>query len=171
MIDLDDRIKEAKAAAKAAAKSLAQARTQSRVERKRRAHLVRKAGQLSAQDLERIAVLKRTGWWHPSSGEAIVPAISEEQEHQDRDSSVAGGAKSVTASSSGSGSSTGANATGRANPVSYVTARTGRVRRVSTDDHTVAEDEDGNFNLMPDDGAPLAIAQVSDLEQEQPTED
>ena len=60
VIDLDDRIKEAKAAAKAAAKSLAQARTQARVERKRRAHLVRKAGQLSAQDLKRIAVLKRT---------------------------------------------------------------------------------------------------------------
>ena len=54
VIDLDDKIKEAKAAAKAAAKSLAQARTQARVERKRRAHLVREAGQLSAQDLERI---------------------------------------------------------------------------------------------------------------------
>jgi hypothetical protein len=62
VIDLDDRVREAKAAAKAAAKSLAQARTQARVERKRRAHRVRKAGQLSAQDLDRIAVLKRTGW-------------------------------------------------------------------------------------------------------------
>jgi len=43
--DLDDKIRDAKAAAKAAAKSLAQARSQARVERKRRAHLVRKAGQ------------------------------------------------------------------------------------------------------------------------------
>jgi hypothetical protein len=72
-IDLDQNIREAKAAAKRAAKSLAQARAQARSERKRKARLVRKAGQLTPQDLERIAVLKRTGWWDPASGDAVVP--------------------------------------------------------------------------------------------------
>jgi hypothetical protein len=72
-IDLDQNIREAKAAAKRAAKSLAQARAQARSERKRKARLVRKAGQLTPQDLERIAVLKRTGWWDPTSGDAVVP--------------------------------------------------------------------------------------------------
>ena len=61
-IDLDESIKNAQNAAKAAKKALASARSEARSERKKRARLVRKAGQLSAQDLERIAVLKRTGW-------------------------------------------------------------------------------------------------------------
>ena len=67
-IDLDASIQQAQQAAKDAAKALTKARTEARTERKRRARLIRKAGQLSPADLERIAVLKRTGWWDPSTG-------------------------------------------------------------------------------------------------------
>ena len=73
-IDLDDSIKAAQTAAKQASKMLAKARAEARTERKRRARLVRKAGQLSPADLERIAVLKRTGWWDPASGDAAIVA-------------------------------------------------------------------------------------------------
>ena len=61
-IDLDDTIAAARAAAKAAAKALAHARSEARTERKRRARLVRKDSQLSSEDLERIAVLKHSGF-------------------------------------------------------------------------------------------------------------
>ena len=67
-IDLDASIQQAQQAAKEAAKALTKARADARTERKRRARLIRKAGQLSPADLERIAVLKRTGWWDPSTG-------------------------------------------------------------------------------------------------------
>ena len=67
-IDLDTSIQQAQQAAKDAAKALTKARAEARAERKRRARLIRKAGQLSPQDLERIAVLKRTGWWDPATG-------------------------------------------------------------------------------------------------------
>ena len=67
-IDLDTSIKQAQQAARDAAKALTKARAEARTERKRRARLIRKAGQLSPADLERIAVLKRTGWWDPSTG-------------------------------------------------------------------------------------------------------
>ena len=67
-IDLDTTIEQAHQAAKDAAKALTKARAEARAERKRRARLIRKAGQLSPADLERIAVLKRTGWWDPSTG-------------------------------------------------------------------------------------------------------
>ena len=67
-IDLDASIQQAQQAAKDAAKALTKARAEARTERKRRARLIRKAGQLSPADLERIAVLKRTGWWDPSTG-------------------------------------------------------------------------------------------------------
>ena len=75
-IDLDTSIQQAQQAAKDAAKALTKARAEARAERKRRARLIRKAGQLSPQDLERIAVLKRTGWWDPATGtpNASAPA-------------------------------------------------------------------------------------------------
>ena len=75
-IDLDTSIQQAQQAAKDAAKALTKARAEARQERKRRARLIRKAGQLSPQDLERIAVLKRTGWWDPATGtpNASAPA-------------------------------------------------------------------------------------------------
>ena len=76
-IDLDDSIEQAQQAAKNAAKALAKARAEARTERKRRARLIRKAGQLSPADLERIAVLKRTGWWDPSTGTPNVSASAD----------------------------------------------------------------------------------------------
>ena len=60
-IDLDGTIEAAKQAARDAAKALTLARSEARANRKRRARLLNKAATLSAEDLERIAVLKRTG--------------------------------------------------------------------------------------------------------------
>ena len=73
-IDLDVSIQQAQQAAKDAARALTKARAEARTERKRRARLIRKAGQLSPADLERIAVLKRTGWWDPSTSTADASA-------------------------------------------------------------------------------------------------
>ena len=66
-IDLDEHIEAARDAAKAAKKALCKARTDQRNERRKQARLLKKAGQLSPQDLERIAVLKRTGFWDPNA--------------------------------------------------------------------------------------------------------
>ena len=106
-IDLDASIAAAKAAARAASKALAKARAENRAERKKKARLVRKAGQLSAQDLERIAVLKRTGWWDPSTSDAAAPAVN-------GDVSLASGASS-NAGATSSGQSAPSVATGAAN--------------------------------------------------------
>jgi len=166
VIDLDDRIREAKAAAKAAAKSLAQARTQARVERKRRAHLVRKAGQLSAQDLERIAVLKRTGWWDPSSGEAVVPAISDEHAAGDGVSCTAASAAVATSRGSGSASSSSARADGGSHPGDSVTSRPPKRRRKQTDGSNVADvDEEDNVR-MPADELSAAFDEIPNAEEE-----
>ena len=60
-IDLDDSISKAKQAMKAAQKSVAEARKVGRNERRKKQRLLKKAIGLSADDLERIAVLKRCG--------------------------------------------------------------------------------------------------------------
>ena len=60
-IDLDDSISKAKQAMKAAQKSVAEARKIGRNERRKKQRLLKKAIGLSADDLERIAVLKRCG--------------------------------------------------------------------------------------------------------------
>ena len=87
---MDASIKEAKKAAKDAATALAKPRSLARTERKKKARLVRKAAQLSAQDLERIAVLKRTGWWDPSTGEAAVPMTAQANHRQkERETEIA----------------------------------------------------------------------------------
>ena len=60
-IDLDDSISKAKQAMKEAQKSVAEARKVGRNERRKKQRLMKKAIGLSADDLERIAVLKRCG--------------------------------------------------------------------------------------------------------------
>ena len=60
-IDLDDTIAAARAAMQKAQKEVAEARRAARNERRKKQRLVKKAGTLSADDLERIAVLKRCG--------------------------------------------------------------------------------------------------------------
>ena len=60
-IDLDDAIARAQQAMKEAQKSVADARRQGRNERRKKQRLLKKASGLSADDLERIAVLKRCG--------------------------------------------------------------------------------------------------------------
>ena len=65
-IDLDHSINAAKEAAKQAGKDLSKARMVQRNERRKKARLVKKAGQLSSADLDRISVLKRSGFWDPA---------------------------------------------------------------------------------------------------------
>ena len=116
-IDLDDAIAEAREAAKAAGKALTAARAQQRTERKKRARLIKKAGQLTSTDLERIAVLKRSGFWDPESGNATLPgdegdaasaAAHAAGSHGSKEERVGGAA---TPSTGSAGSSTPAGAT------------------------------------------------------------
>ena len=60
-IDLDDSIAAARAAMQKAQKEAAEARRLARNERRKKQRLVKKASTLSADDLERVAVLKRCG--------------------------------------------------------------------------------------------------------------
>ena len=60
-IDLDDEIRRANELASVSRKMLAAARNTSRNNKKAKQRLIKKAGKLSPEDLERIAVLKRCG--------------------------------------------------------------------------------------------------------------
>ena len=75
-IDYDDSIAQARAAMVKAQKDVADARRVARNERRKKQRLVRKAAALSADDLERIAVLKRCGL---SVASTQAPALSVEQ--------------------------------------------------------------------------------------------
>ena len=61
-IDLDAAIRDAAAAMKAAQKKVQEAKTQAKNERRKKQRLLKKAASLNADDLERIAVLKRCGF-------------------------------------------------------------------------------------------------------------
>ena len=73
-IDLDDSIAQAKAAMQKAQKEVAEARRLARNGRRKKQRLVKKAGNLSADDLERIAVLKRCGLVQPTSPPTTAPS-------------------------------------------------------------------------------------------------
>ena len=60
-IDLDEQITQANKLAEVSKKMLSAAKTAQRNQKKQKQRLIRKAGKLSAEDLERIAVLKRCG--------------------------------------------------------------------------------------------------------------
>ena len=72
-IDLDDSISQAKKAMKEAQKSVAEARKIGRNERRKKQRLLKKAIGLSAEDLERIAVLKRCGLQNASPKASDTP--------------------------------------------------------------------------------------------------
>ena len=65
-IDLDDAIAAAQQSFRQTAKCMAKARADARNEKRKKARLFKKAAQLSPMDLERIAVLKRSGMWDPN---------------------------------------------------------------------------------------------------------
>ena len=76
-IDLDDAIAAAQQSFRQAAKCMAKARADARNEKRKKARLFKKAAQLSPMDLERIAVLKRSGMWDPNlQGIYMMPKIS-----------------------------------------------------------------------------------------------
>ena len=68
-IDLDEEIRQANALAAMSRKMLNAARSSSRNNRKAKQRLIRKAGKLSPEDLERIAVLKRCGLFEEDAEE------------------------------------------------------------------------------------------------------
>ena len=75
-IDLDEQITQANKLAEVSKKMLSAARMAQRNQKKQKQRLIRKAGKLSAEDLERIAVLKRCGLYadeqDEGSGSGIV---------------------------------------------------------------------------------------------------
>ena len=74
-------------------------------------------------------------------------------------------AVNATAGGGGSASSAGSSATGRTDPVSKAASQPRKIRGVTTGGRTVAEVEDEDDHRMPDDEPPVALAEVSDLEQ------
>lgn len=77
-IDIDNKIDEAKQAIVAAKRAMSQAKQQQKNERRKKQRLTLKAAQLSPQDLERIAVLKRTGLVRPAEAIQALEAQPEE---------------------------------------------------------------------------------------------
>ena len=69
-IDVDDRIEQAKKKSKEAKAALKKAVHEARNEKRRRSRLMKKAGSLSVEDLQRISQLKRAGLWDPVFGVA-----------------------------------------------------------------------------------------------------
>ena len=67
-IDLDDKIAEAKLKEKLAKAAVKATRAEIRNEKRRRSRLVKKAANLSVEDLEQIAKLKKAGLWDPVYG-------------------------------------------------------------------------------------------------------
>ena len=68
-IDLDEEISEANRLAEVSRKMLQAAKSVQKNNRRTKQRLVRKAGKLSAEDLERMAVLKRCGLYGDQEGE------------------------------------------------------------------------------------------------------
>jgi len=120
--------------------------------------------------LERIAVLKRTGWWDPSSGEAVVPAISDEHAAEDDVSGTAASAAVAATRGSGSASSASARADGGGHPSDSVTSRPPKRRRKQTDGSNVADVEDEDNVGMPGNELSAAFDEIPDAEEEPGTE-
>ena len=74
-IDLDDAILRARNALKEAQRMVAAARADARNEKRRKQRLLRQASSLSAEDLDRIQVLKRCGF--VADDQAALAALAE----------------------------------------------------------------------------------------------
>ena len=74
-IDLDEQITQANKLAEVSKKMLSAAKTAQRNQKKQKQRLIRKAGKLSAEDLERIAVLKRCGLYADDQEEGSESGI------------------------------------------------------------------------------------------------
>jgi len=76
-IDIDALIAQHLANMKNAKKLEAEAKKLMRNEKRKKQRLMKKASNLTPDDLERIAVLKRCGLWDPANGVTIVPATED----------------------------------------------------------------------------------------------
>ena len=72
-IDYDNNIARKKVEMKDLSRELRRTKADSRNEKRKKQRLVRKAAQLTIQDLHRIAALKKAGVWDPALGLADVP--------------------------------------------------------------------------------------------------
>ena len=111
-------------------------------------------------------MLKRTGWWDPSSGEAVVPAISDEHAAEDDVSGTAASAAVAATRGSGSASSASARADGGSHPSDSMTSRPPKRRRMQADGSNVADVEDEDGVRMPGDGLSAAFDEIPDVEEE-----
>ena len=76
-IDLDQEIEEANMLASMSRKLMQAAKSIEKNNKKSKSRLIRKAGKLSPEDLERIAVLKRCGLYADDGGEEAADAAAE----------------------------------------------------------------------------------------------
>jgi len=133
-IDIDTNIARARAEMKAAQRAVAKARAASKQEKRKKTRLLKKASNLSASDLERIAVLKRTGLWDPT---------------------LTGPPQPGTASASGSSSSATGCCTAIALPAPTTADKDNRVPTASCEqDHAAGDDKDSEMNELDDEECP-----------------
>jgi len=76
-IDIDRHIQEARQALETAKREMKRSRQNERNHRRQKQRLMKKAAGLSADDLERIAVLKRCGAWDTTTYRAAPPELSD----------------------------------------------------------------------------------------------
>lgn len=86
--------------AKKAAKVVQDAKTNARNQRRKKQRLMKKAQTLSADDLERIALLKRVGLWNPEKGLEAVEDAEAKPESACGSAASAGSASPAAAASS-----------------------------------------------------------------------
>ena len=89
-IDLDEQISQANQLAQVTKKMLNAARSAQRNQKRQKQRLIRKAGKLSAQDLERIAVLKRCGLYADDDEEPTGSSSSRKEDTTREVAPVAG---------------------------------------------------------------------------------
>ena len=98
-IDLDERMRAARAEVARATQAIAKARSQVRNDKRIKQRLLKKAGGLSAQDLERIAVMKRCGLWSGAGGHPPLGTASASSSAGSAGSSSAAPSPAVAAAS------------------------------------------------------------------------
>ena len=89
-IDLDEQIAQANKLAEVSKKMLSAAKTAQKNQRKQKQRLIRKAGKLSAEDLERIAVLKRCGLYADADSVPEEPLVGKSASASSHEAPVSG---------------------------------------------------------------------------------
>ena len=113
MIDIDKQIMAAAVQIKEATVAMQGAKRMARNEKRKKQRLTKKAANLSVEDLERLAVIKRCGLWDPESGTTFTFKQSKPAAVEEDAAAVApagGPAEASTSASSGSPATSAASA-------------------------------------------------------------